>query len=41
MYNIAQLVAISPLESPSPSKCEEGRMFESRISVALWCVEKI
>jgi len=41
MYNIAPLVAISPLESPSSSECEEGRRFEARIGVTLWCVDKI
>jgi hypothetical protein len=41
IYNIAPLVAISSLESPSLSECEKGKRFEARISVALWCVYKI
>jgi hypothetical protein len=41
MYNIAQPVAISPLESPLISECEEGKRFETRISVTFWCVHKI
>ncbi len=33
VHNILPLVQISPLESSSSSKCEEGRRFQARISV--------
>jgi hypothetical protein len=41
MYNIAPLVAISPLESPLSSKCEEGKRFEVGIGATIWCVDNI
>jgi hypothetical protein len=34
-------VSISPLESPSSSKCEEGKRFEAGIDVAFQCAENI
>ncbi len=41
MYNIVPLVVISPLESPSSSKCEKGRRFEVGIGVVVWCANEI
>ncbi len=39
MYNIQPLVSISPLESPSSSKCEEGKRFEAGIDVTFQCAK--
>ncbi len=41
MHNILPLVEISPLESPSSSKCEEGRRFEEKINVAFQFADDI
>jgi hypothetical protein len=41
LYNIAPLVAISLLKLLLSFECEEGRRFEIRISVIVWCVDEI
>jgi hypothetical protein len=41
LYNIAPLVVISLLKLPLSFECEEGKSFETRISVIVWCVDEI